>query len=243
MEPTVSVIIPAFNAGRFIAKTLESALAQTRKAMEIIVVDDGSTDDTAEIVARYPEVAYFHQANRGVSAARNCGIARSGGDVIAFLDADDLWLPEKTGKQLDFMVAHGEIGASYTLHRCFLDACLGAAPRWMRHEHLISDTPGIIPSTLMVFRHVIEKIGLFDESFRVSEDVDWILRIKDSGILTSVVPERLMMRRIHDSNLTGNPECKKELLRALAGSIARKSPKDALLRTIPADGDRSRTIA
>ena len=96
----VSVIIPTYNYGRFIAETIESALGQTLLPHEVIVVDDGSTDETAEVVASFGErVRYIYQENAGVCAARNRGVAASSGDLIAFLDADDIWEPTKLEKQ------------------------------------------------------------------------------------------------------------------------------------------------
>ena len=97
MTRKVSVIIPTYNYGRFIAKAIESVLAQTHPIEEIIVVDDGSTDETAETVAKFaPRVTYTRQRNSGVCAARNSGVKHSSGDFIAFLDADDIWHPEKS---------------------------------------------------------------------------------------------------------------------------------------------------
>src|SRR5947209_13220762 len=101
MGHSVSVIIPTYNHGRFIADAIESVLAQTYPVSEIIVVDDGSTDETQEVVEKFGEkVRYIEQANAGVSAARNTGIENSDGDLVAFLDADDTWLPEKIEKQV-----------------------------------------------------------------------------------------------------------------------------------------------
>jgi glycosyltransferase involved in cell wall biosynthesis len=108
--PLVSVIVPAYNAGRFIDETIASALAQTYQRREIIVVDDGSTDDTADRVRRYPSIAYLRQANAGVAAARNAGILASRGDYIALLDHDDVWLPEKLEVQVSIAARHPASG-------------------------------------------------------------------------------------------------------------------------------------
>src|SRR5581483_6264857 len=100
MNPLVSVILPVYNGEKYLAAALDSVRAQTHRSFEIIVVDDGSTDGSAAVAARYPEVKYAYQSNGGISAARNCGIRLAVGDVFALLDADDLWLPDKLERQL-----------------------------------------------------------------------------------------------------------------------------------------------
>ena len=114
----VSVVIPTFNRARFIGETLESALSQTWKALEVIVVDDGSTDDTRQIVEEFAaldeRVRYFHQANQGVSAARNHAIAQAQGEYVAFLDSDDLWHPWKLAIQMELLQAAPHVGMCWT---------------------------------------------------------------------------------------------------------------------------------
>src|SRR5688500_8177111 len=111
MSKSVSVVIPTYNYGRFIAHAIRSVLAQTRPADEIIIVDDGSTDDTTDAVKQFGEnVKYVRQENAGVCAARNRGVRESTGDLIAFLDADDTWEPENLEKQLDRFSRDGRIG-------------------------------------------------------------------------------------------------------------------------------------
>src|SRR4051812_5809700 len=100
MPPTVSVVIPAYNYGRFLGAAIESVLGQSHAASEIIIVDGGSTDDTPEVAKGFSEVTYIRQENLGVCAARNRGVEASGGEYIAFLDADDTWEPSKLKKQL-----------------------------------------------------------------------------------------------------------------------------------------------
>ena len=110
-QPLVSVIIPNYNYGHFLAQSIDSVLAQTYPNIEIIVVDDGSSDDSAEVLMTYSDkIKWIKQSNQGVSAARNKGTAASKGELIAFLDADDVWLPEKIEKQVRVFHAENEIG-------------------------------------------------------------------------------------------------------------------------------------
>ena len=112
--PVVSVIIPAHNSAAFIADAIAGVRAQTFTDHEIIVVDDGSTDDTDEVIRRFPEVRSVRQSNHGVAAARNAGIALARGEFVCFLDADDLWRPQKLARQLHFMAAHPDVGLLFT---------------------------------------------------------------------------------------------------------------------------------
>lgn len=99
--PKVSVIISVYNGERYLAEAIDSVLAQTYQDFELILIDDGSTDRTKEIIQSYPTIRYFYQENQGVAAARNLGVAQSRGDYLTFLDADDLWLPEKLALQIE----------------------------------------------------------------------------------------------------------------------------------------------
>jgi glycosyltransferase involved in cell wall biosynthesis len=110
---TVSVVIPAFNSAKYIGEAIQSVLEQTLVSFEVLVVDDGSTDDTAEVVQRYP-VQYFRQENAGPSAARNTGMTKAKGEFVAFLDSDDLWLPQKLAVQLEAFKRHPDAGFSFS---------------------------------------------------------------------------------------------------------------------------------
>ena len=106
MSPRVSVLIPCYNAGRYVGAALDSVLAQTYQDFEIVVVDDGSTDDTAAVVCGYERVRYIYNAHSGIPVTRNLAVAKARGELIAFLDADDIWFPDKLSVQLQFMEEH-----------------------------------------------------------------------------------------------------------------------------------------
>ncbi len=181
----VSVIIPAYNSARFLPETIESVLAQTYKDYEIIVVDDGSTDNTREILAPYfDKIKYIYQQNQGAAKARNTAIKHSQGEYIAFLDADDVWLPEKLHIQVDYLNNNPEIAMVYSLSLSInIDG--KQIGKKSRHRNLYSGDifnklfvkNFFTTSTVVVRKRVLNTIGLFDESLINSQDRDLWLRI------------------------------------------------------------------
>lgn len=190
----MSVIVPTFNCAEFVGAAIMSVLSQNYAPIEIIVVDDGSTDDTAQIAAGFgPPVRVLRQANRGPAAARNLGVKDSHGELLAFLDGDDVWLPGKLEAQVRYLVAHGEAPivygdvlywepdesgiypASDSFGECVpteeFDPELSG---WIYHELLLDSAICII--TALIRRHVYETLGGLDESLRVGEDYDFWIR-------------------------------------------------------------------
>ena len=180
-QPDISVIIPAFNRAHTLPKALDSVLSQTLKPREIIVVDDGSTDETNAVLANYPGLCIISQDNRGVSAARNMGIKKAGGEWLAFLDSDDEWLKEKLEKQWDAiciddkLICHTEeiwIRNGKRVNPMKKHQKFGG---WIYERCLPLCV--ISPSSVMIHRSVFEDVGVFDESLEVCEDYDLWLRI------------------------------------------------------------------
>jgi len=223
-KPYVSVIVPVYNGVKFIAEAIESICTQNYHPLEIIIVDDGSTDDTSNIVQSYKNIRYIYQPNQGVAAARNTAINNSSGELIAFLDADDCWAPNKLNIQVDCLLKHPHIGCILGRQKNFLEPGT-EKPFWLREEHLLNDHVGFLP-TLMIRRRIFDKVGLFNTDYIISSDVEWFSRAKDVSIPMMVVPEIVLYRRIHDTNLSyqskvGDPT----LLRALRASVHRKHTK------------------
>lgn len=220
-KPYVSVIVPVYNGVKFIAEAIESICAQNYHPLEIIIVDDGSTDDTSNIVQSYKNIRYIYQPNQGVAAARNTGIKNSSGELIAFLDADDLWEHNKLNVQVDCLLKHPHIGYTLGRQQNFLELGIDK-PFWLRKEHLLNDHVGFLP-TLIIRRRIFDRVGLFNSDYIISSDVEWFSRVKDACIPMMVVPEIVLFRRIHSANLSyqskaGDPV----LLRALRESVRRK---------------------
>ena len=181
--PRVSVIIPTFDRGWCLREAVDSALAQEFTNFELIVVDDGSTDGTAELLEAYrPKVRLLRQANRGVSAARNRGIAAARGELIAFLDSDDLWLPQKLATQVEFFRAHPEALIAQTEETWVRNGRrVNPGKRHRKRSGMIFepslDLCLVSPSAVMVRRELFDRVGLFDEGLPACEDYDLWLRV------------------------------------------------------------------
>jgi glycosyltransferase involved in cell wall biosynthesis len=181
----ISVIIPTYNSGKFISEAIQSVLRQTCTDYEIIVIDDGSTDNTSGIIEKnFPQVRYFYIPNQGVSRARNYGIGRACGEFIAFLDADDLWLPEKLEKQLKVFNADHELMLVFTEHRVF-DTTGIREETFLKKERLMKGDvvrniffySHVALPTVMVRKHVFQEIGCFEENLKAAEDDNLWMRI------------------------------------------------------------------
>ena len=181
----ISVIIPTYNSGIFIGEAIHSVLCQTCTDYEIIVIDDGSTDNTREIIEKnFPQVRYFYIPNQGVSRARNYGIRMARGEFIAFLDADDLWLPEKLEKQLEVFKADQELMLVFTEHRVF-DTNGFRKQLFFKKKRLMKGDivkniffySHVTTSTVVVRRHVFQEVGFFEENLKAAEDDNLWMRI------------------------------------------------------------------
>lgn len=211
-DPKISVIIPAYNAKRFIAEAIDSVLNQTFPAHEIIVVDDGSTDGTGEFVKeRYGDkVKIIRQENKGVSAARNTGIREATGNILQFLDADDLLLPNKFKVQLNFWQRNPEFDLVYCDHLCFRDGEVPTTipparplPQGNLLEVLVDHNMSAIHS-ILVPQHVVEVIEGFSEDLFIAEDRDFWLHCALQGFIFGYVPKVLVLTRRHGANTTAN---------------------------------------
>ena len=221
-NPKISVIIPVYNCERFVAETLDSVIAQSCQDWEIVMVDDGSTDRSKDIIQGYQEkfpekIKYYYQDNAGVAAARNTALKYAQGEYVAFLDADDLWCPQKLQKQINVLDTNSGIGFVYTDNE-FVDENGQFIENYTRKVKLISgnillelycDFFLMIPS-VMVRRSCLNVVGSFDENLKVGEDYDFLLRLaKDFKV--EVIKEKLWKRRVCEAstsrrNHVGNAE-------------------------------------
>ncbi len=214
--PKVDVIVPAYNAGRFLATSLESVIAQTFQDWRIVLVDDGSTDDTDEIARNYAarlgrRLLHLTQSNKGVSAARNAAIHASDSEYIAMMDGDDVWLPERLELSVRALDQHPDAGLSYGFVSCIDDMGKvisthdqlhsGAEGRVARSLYTRSvDVPCV---TVTVRRAVLNSTGAFDETMHASEDRDLWLRIAQKSDVVRVPKIIALYRRSQGSLTTG----------------------------------------
>jgi glycosyltransferase involved in cell wall biosynthesis len=183
--PSVSVIIPTYNYARFLTEAAESVLGQTFSDLELIIVDDGSTDNTVDVVRPYlsdDRVHYIHQENRGLSAARNRGIRESRGEFIALLDADDVWFPSKIEKQVRLMGESPDVGLVYCKAENVSEKgdALPGVPVPHKENITYKDLmyfPLTNPSCVFIRKRIFDEVGLFDESFTHLEDSNMWIRI------------------------------------------------------------------
>jgi glycosyltransferase involved in cell wall biosynthesis len=199
-NPLISVIIPVYNGEKYLAEAIESVLIQSYCPLELIVVDDGSTDNTAKIAASFGSaVRYNYQHNAGTGAARNKGVEAAHGDFFAFVDADDLWTENKLTVQMNAFSDNPEIDALFGHVRQFFSPDLDEESK-KRLSCPAEIMPGELPSTMLIKREAFFRVGLFEEQWHVGQDVSWILRTRELGIKTIMLPDLIYMRRLHKNN-------------------------------------------
>jgi glycosyltransferase involved in cell wall biosynthesis len=203
--PGVSCIIPVYNAETYLAQAIESALAQSHPPDEIIVVDDGSTDSSAGIARRYAgSVTCVHQSNAGPASARNRGLDLASGNLIAFLDADDWWHPQALERHLAHFAIDQDSRLQVSLARVEHVWEAGTSDL---HAHyvrrgIVGELPGYLLQASVIRREVFDTVGRFDPDFVILEDVDWFSRARHHGIVTEMLTETLVYRRMHGQNTT-----------------------------------------
>ncbi len=199
--PLISVIIPVYNGENYLADAIESVLAQTYPAVEIIVVDDGSTDGSAGIIRQFsPPVRYCFQENRGLGAARNRGVSESRGDYLSFLDADDLWLPDKLSRQMEVFQTNPDLDMVFGRIEQFVSPELNRE-RGSGLERGREIVPGYSAITLLIKRNSFFQAGLFATGWRVGEFIDWYLKAQEAGLKSDMRKEVVARRRIHNDNM------------------------------------------
>jgi glycosyltransferase involved in cell wall biosynthesis len=226
VDPLVSVVIPVFNGERFLREAVESVLAQQYSSIEIIVVDDGSTDGTANVAQSLPEtVRYFYQTNQGPAAARNRGIEQAQGSLTAFADADDLWPADKLELQLPYLIKEPAV-----------DIVLGRIQQVFLSEaqEIAEPAFSVNLGSAIIRKSVFERVGLFDETMRYSEDVDWFMRARESGAEIVTIDAVTLLYRQHEENMTrGKSTSELNVLKALKKSLDRRRERTGSASALP----------
>ena len=207
--PLVSIVIPCYNQGGYLGEAIESACRQSHSNVEVIVVDDGSTDDTSRVAAAYPAVRYLHQQNSGTAIARNRGLRESRGELLVFLDADDRLLPDAVARGAEYLTGHPEI-AFVTGHVRLIDA--GGTPGIVpAQDHEPAGYVSLLrwnyiwtPGVVMYRRSAFDAIGAFESSAGGSADYDLNLRIA-RRLAVACHHHVILEYRQHGANMTRDP--------------------------------------
>ncbi|WP_052672200.1 glycosyltransferase family 2 protein [Aliterella atlantica] len=230
--PKFSVVIPAYNASAYITDCINSVLAQCETDLEVIVVDDGSTDDTAQMISAFtdPRVHLIQRINGGLAAARNTGIQASRGEFVAFLDADDRWCPEKLTAHRQALEADSSVSVSYDWS-VFIDIkgertglSMAQTQKLLTHEALLLKNYLGNGSTSVVRRSVLEEYNGFDESLRRLVDHELWVRLAYSGHKFKLVPQQLTEYRIHPASFTADTERMLKGVEAFLVKVATYAP-------------------
>ena len=223
MPPRVSSIIPVYNGARYLREAVDSVLAQDYRDMEVLIVDDGSTDPTADIARSFgSQIRYCFQPNAGLSAARNAGIRETTGDLVAFLDADDVWSKHKIGEQVRYLEAHPRVDAVFAHMESFISDDLTPEERG-RLAAPPPPQPAWSAGTMLARRGSLAEVGTFSSDVRVGEFMEWLLRARQSGLEMVMLPTVVMRRRLHSANMgLDDPAGRREYARILKAALDRR---------------------
>jgi glycosyltransferase involved in cell wall biosynthesis len=227
----VTVVVAVCNGEPYLDEALRSVFSQDYPNVELVLVDDGSTDGTLDIARSHPGVRYQRQPNRGLPNARNEGIHMAEGELVTFLDADDVFFPERVSAQVEYLGDRPEVGCALARHELLL-APGERPPAWLGPDPIYGDLGGVEPGSAMLATRVARQIG-FDPAYRAMDGVEWLSRLTAAGVAVGVCDRVLWRRRIHDRNMSGDRQAlRDEMLRMVRNRIATG-------RSSTADADRS----
>jgi len=224
--PFISVIVPVYNRERYLAEAIESVFTQEYHQIEVIVVDDGSTDNSAEVANRFrSKVKYFYQHRSGASAARNRGAVLSKGQYLAFLDSDDVWKENKLAYQIEAFHNDPNLDIVFGHVKQFYSPELDESMR--RKIHCPTEKmPGYYSSTMMIKRKSFFRAGTFETGLKIGEFIDWYLKAKEHGLKSIMLPDIVAKRRIHTNNQSiQGKQYQSDLVRILKNSLDRRRTK------------------
>ena len=197
--PLISVIIPVYNCEKYLAEAISSVLSQSYKNTEVLVVDDGSTDNSRSVAERFTKqgrVKYLFQRNLGIGAARNSAIAIAKGKFLALLDADDLWVDDRLTWQMNEFEQDPDLDMAFGFVQQFYSPELDCQDQ----EGIAKPMAGYFPGTLLVKKESFFKVGVFPTDRKVGEFLDWLLRANENGLKSILLPQVIQKRRIHHMN-------------------------------------------
>lgn len=219
----ISVVIPFYNSEKYLEEALNSVFRQKTDIYEILLIDDGSEDNSMKVAEKFlPHVTIYRQENSGAAAARNYGVKKSKGDIVAFLDADDIWTDNHLDVLMEPLSANNNIDIVFGKVKIFI------SPELNNHISLNLDIYknvdyGYLPATCIIRKRVFDGIGYMDTSLELGEFIDWFSKAKDSGIRYVTIPELVTYRRIHTTNQGMLKKAHyKDYLKVLHASVKRK---------------------
>ncbi|MFT5641874.1 MAG: glycosyltransferase involved in cell wall biosynthesis [Cyclobacteriaceae bacterium] len=225
-EANVSVILPVYNGEKYLLDCIESIINQSIVPKEILIIDDGSTDNSAAIALHYPQLRYKKILNKGVANARNKGLEMASFDWIAFIDQDDLWTHNSLKSRMNALenATHAKIVIGR--QKWFLDG-MSTAPSWVKKEQMQSSLDGYLLGCSLIHKDLFEEYGTFNDSFRFASDFDWFFRLKDASEDFLQVDDIVLNKRIHEMNESRHAKASlTELTRAIYQSVLRKRTKN-----------------
>jgi glycosyltransferase involved in cell wall biosynthesis len=200
VRPSVSVVIPIYNSGRYLREAIDSVLNQSYRPLEVLVVDDGSSDNGPELAAAYgPPLRVIATPHCGHPAARNAGVAAGTGDFLAFLDADDLWAPDKLKLQIQAFEANPSLDLVFGHMQNFISPELSEIER-AKIKCNSTVLPGLLQGSMLARRRSFERVGPFPEDRKMGDFLDWYGRATLAKLNMRMLPDTLVRRRIHLAN-------------------------------------------
>ncbi len=220
INKTVSVVLPFLNRERYVGAAIESILASSYRPMQIIAVDNGSTDQSAAIVQSYPDVEYYVAPLKGIAQALNVGLRQVRGAYLAFLDSDDLWSKDKLELQMQCLEATPSLDLVFGHLTQFVSPDVTVAEAYSLPA---APMKGMTRGTMLARREVFDRVGEYDASLRGGEFIDWFLRAIESDVTYEVLPDVLLRRRVHDSNFgIMERDSQRDFLKILKASLDRR---------------------
>jgi glycosyltransferase involved in cell wall biosynthesis len=220
MPPFLSIIIPVFNGEKYLADAIKSVIKQNYKHKEIIVIDDGSVDQTANIAQEFQDVKYFFQSNQTVAVARNTGIRESLGEWVTFLDHDDQMTSDSIQSRIEYIQQYPQTNCLISQHISFMTPGIDR-PDWIQQKRI--NTPQYGFGYLMARKSHLEKIGGYDPEYNIVENMEMFFRMKDIGVQIDFFPRVVIHRRIHEKNVSQQTNIARlNLLKMASKSIQRQ---------------------
>jgi glycosyltransferase involved in cell wall biosynthesis len=221
--PLVSVVVPVYNGERYLAEAIQSLLEQEHRPLEVLVIDDGSTDGSARVAQQFgPEVHYHRREHAGLAGTRNHGTQLARGALLAFVDADDMWVPGRLARQVAALEAEPELDGVFGRMEQFVSPELDPELQ-QRLRPRLTDLPALTPSTLLIRTSAYRRVAALDPQWTVGEFLDWLLRARELGLKTRMLDQLVLRRRIHADNMGRRErDARGDYARILMASLKRR---------------------